>query len=139
MDLTTTTQDALTQFLLGNVSYVPQSSYWFSLALSNSPIDDLSFPIDEPDTVAGQTTWNRIEIANNPVNFPFSAGVATNKDALIFDVADVDWPTPVYALVAFDQATGGTPIFYTNFDSSVTIEAGNVFLIAPGAASFKFD
>jgi hypothetical protein len=139
MDLTKPTANSLIQHLIGkSPTYNAPSKYYF--ALSEATVDKTT----DFSSLVELTT--RLEITNNTSNFTFTdtggagdVGTVSNTDAWIFPAGWATVGAGVQSIVAFDALTNGDAIFFTNFASTTTVTAGDVFLIAPGGAEFKFE
>lgn len=123
------TEQKVIEYLLGNISFTPPSTYYIGLwtiALSNSSTGSTTNEVNGGD-------YARVSISNNTLNFGNTGedgvGIRKNKAEITFPTATTTWGN-VYSVGICDALTGGNMLFFYNFDDPVSINTGNTVKIA---------
>ena len=117
-------------------SNISRPATWF-IALSTSTPTDAGGNVTEP----GDANYARMELdtgAASEWSDPGAGSSVNNTAELAWPAADTGFGTITH-VVFFDAITGGNAWFWTALDSSVTVNAGEVFRFVAAALEVAFD
>lgn len=119
MNLSNYAENMLLNFVLNNQTVVRPSSWYVGLFT-----DPAGLTSDQPSTELVGSGYAR----QSATFLPSNNGATSNSNTVIFSATGL-WPTATYVGI-FDNSTGGNLLFWTPFQSPITLDNAGQILFA---------